>query len=137
MSITNVQALVDGIIPATGYKGSPGQTKLNTALSALVNLAGVKVVSATEAHALAVDTGLLLCDSTGGAFTVTLPAAADAAGRTVTFVVTAGANIVTLEGAGAETINGAATFTALDAVNDAVTLVSTGTAWFVISENIA
>lgn len=70
--------------------------------------------------------------------TLTLPAAADCAGRFLTVKKTsADAFAVTLDGAGAETIDGAATFAAQDAANDVVTILSDGTGWHIIAKMIA
>lgn len=57
---------------------------------------------------------LILCDATAGAITVNLPAAASSAGRVlVVKKIDASVNVVTLDGSGAETIDGAATKTLL------------------------
>lgn len=70
--------------------------------------------------------------------TLTLPAAADCAGRFLTVKKTsADAFAVTIDGAGAETIDGAATFAAQDAAYDTVTILSDGTGWHIISKMIA
>lgn len=77
---------------------------------------------------------LVITPSTGR--TLTLPPAADCTGRSLT-VKTLAAQVVTLDGNGAETIEGSATFTALDAVNDVATFISNGTAWLLTSARIA
>lgn len=93
-----------------------------------------RVRTVTEAYTATLDDDVVLGDATGGAFSITLPAAAaayDAATGTskeLTFVCLT-ANDVTIDGEGAETINGAATL-ALAAQYQRVTLVSNGTAWF-------
>jgi len=75
---------------------------------------------------------LLLCNSTGGAVTITLPPAALVPGRIYVFKrVNAGANNVVVDGYGAETIDGAATYT-LSSQWAGVTVMSNGTAWFII-----
>jgi hypothetical protein len=74
---------------------------------------------------------VLLCDATGGAFTVTLPAAAGVTGQSISVKKTdASANAVTVDGNGAETIDGAATL-ALATRYAAVTLWSDGSNWWV------
>lgn len=74
---------------------------------------------------------VLLCDASGGAFTVTLPAAATVSGSSISVKKSdASANAVTIDGAGAETIDGAATL-ALSTQYEAVTLWSDGTSWWV------
>lgn len=76
---------------------------------------------------------LVLGNATSGAFTITLPTAAQATGRRITFKKTdASGNAVTLDGSGSETIDGAATL-ALAAQYDFATLLSDGAAWHVIA----
>lgn len=60
--------------------------------------------------------------------TLTLPAAADCAGRTVT-VVTLAAFAITLDGNGAELVNGSATFAGGATAGSVVRAISTGAAW--------
>jgi hypothetical protein len=71
--------------------------------------------------------------------TLTLPPAATVrAGGWLRVVKTsAAAAAVTLDGNASETINGAATFTAVDAIYDAVHIVCTGTGWVILSKNIS
>jgi hypothetical protein len=73
------------------------------------------------------------------AYTVTLPAIADTqAGDELHFVKnTAAAFAVTLDGNAAETIDGAATYAAIDANYDCAVLVSTGTEWVIKNRDIA
>jgi hypothetical protein len=73
---------------------------------------------------------VLLADATGGAFTVNLP---PAAGRGTIIVkrINTGANAVTIDASGSEQIDGALTL-ALTVAEQSATLVSNGTAWFVI-----
>lgn len=75
---------------------------------------------------------LLLCDSTSGAVTITLPPAALVPGRIYVFKrINAGANNVVVDGYASETIDGAATYT-LSSQWAGVTVMSNGTAWFII-----
>lgn len=74
-------------------------------------------------------------DATGGAFTMTLPAVATVLeGKRYIFKkVDASVNAITLDGNGAETIDGAATnATALAAQWDKVEIISNGTEWLII-----
>jgi len=66
-------------------------------------------------------------------YTITLPPAAKMGnGGWFHFIKTdAAANAVTLDGSGAETINGAATETRIDAQYDFITIFSTGSEWIV------
>jgi len=75
---------------------------------------------------------LLLCDSTAGAVTVTLPPAALVPGRIYVFKrINASANNVIVDGYASETIDGATTYT-LSSQWAGVTVMSNGTAWFII-----
>ena len=75
---------------------------------------------------------LLVCDATAGAITMALPSAALVPGRIYVFKrINSGANAVIVDPSGAETIDGAATHT-LSAQWNSVTIMSDGTAWFII-----
>lgn len=75
---------------------------------------------------------LLLCNSTAGAVTITLPPAALVPGRIYVFKrINAGANNVIVDGYASETIDGAASYT-LSSQWAGVTVMSNGTAWFII-----
>jgi hypothetical protein len=75
---------------------------------------------------------LLICDATGGAITMALPPAALVPGRIYAFKrVNSGANAVVIDPNASETIDGAATYT-LSAQWNSVTIMSNGTAWFII-----
>ncbi len=71
--------------------------------------------------------------------TLTLPAVATVrAGATIRVVKTSSdAFAVTLDGDGAETIDGGATLATIDAQYDVATLLCTGTEWIVLSRDIA
>jgi len=75
----------------------------------------------------------IIADSTAAAITVSLPPAATANGR-IFFVkrVNAGANNVTVDPFGSETIDGAATHV-LTLQWHRVEIISNGTAWFIIA----
>lgn len=75
---------------------------------------------------------LILVDATAGAVTVTLPVAANSnAAMIVVKKIDAGANAVTVDANGAETIDGAANV-ALAAQYDAVTVFCDGSEWWII-----
>jgi hypothetical protein len=100
-------------------------------------ISGVKTLHATTTpQALTTaDLGKLVIAPNTGAITVTLPAAADCAGGTLMFKkTTADALAVTLDGAGAETIDGAATNAAMDAQYDTLTIVCDGLAWYIVEQ---
>jgi len=81
---------------------------------------------------------IILLPSTG-AQAITLPAAADCAGRYLSFKkTTADAVAATLTRAGSDTIDGATTVATIDAANDTITIVSDGgTAWYIVAQKIA
>lgn len=83
----------------------------------------------TASGAVQADDYLILANATTGAIVLTLPGAAANNGRVLTVKKTdAGANTVTVDGSGAETIDGAATHV-LALQYDTVTVISDGTGW--------
>jgi hypothetical protein len=64
------------------------------------------------------------------------PVAGDV-GLTVTIIRTANASAVTISTAGAEQIHGSDTHATCDAVGDNITIVWTGSQWYIVSSNIA
>lgn len=68
--------------------------------------------------------------------TITLPVAADCTGRTFCFKNLA-AQVLTIDGDAAETVDGATTSVLMDAANDTLTFVSDGTKWLSIAGKIA
>jgi len=79
------------------------------------------------------DKKLFLCDATGGAITASLPAAATCSGMTIAVKKTdASANPVTIQGNGAETIDGSNTYP-ISTQYAWVLLACNGTAWEIIS----
>jgi hypothetical protein len=103
----------------------------------LEGLVTSRTVRNITADATAGDGGLILADATGGAITVTLPAVADA-GEGAAYLVKktdASGNAVTIDGSGAETIDGGATV-ALAAQNDFAEVFCDGTEWWVVATNV-
>lgn len=89
-----------------------------------------RVVTATDSATSADD--VLLCDASSGTFTQTLPTAASMKGRRLTVkATTAGANLVNTVGSGAELIDFANAYQALNS-GESATFLSTGTLWYVI-----
>jgi hypothetical protein len=83
----------------------------------------LRAVKKTDTYTVQESDRVVLLDSSGGAFTVTLPAATGS-GRVLIFkMVGTGVNAVTLDGADSETIDGAATDADMDAQYDVIIIV--------------
>lgn len=95
-------------------------------------------VSKSANYTVTVDDCIILCSTSGAAFTLTLPPAADRKGQ-VLFIkkVDAGTNKLTIDGNGSETIDGGATYFAIDAQYDTVVIISDGSNWYIIGKMIA
>jgi hypothetical protein len=93
---------------------------------------GLPRVSKSAAYTVTASDGIIECDVTSAAFTITLPTAVGIAGRMYAFVKTdTSVNAVTIDGAGAETINGALTKT-LSVQYDTLIIYSNGTNWLIL-----
>lgn len=92
----------------------------------------VRVVSVSAAYAMVDIDALILCDATSAAFTVTLLTAAGREGRRIIVKKTDTTdNIVTIDAAGSETLDGAATV-GLMQKNAMREYISDGTNWRLI-----
>lgn len=92
---------------------------------------GLPVVTVDEAFTVGSEP-VVICDASGGDFTVTLPEAEKATGYRYVFKkIDASVNAVTIDGYGAETVDGAAT-KSLSAQYETLTVVCDGTEWFTI-----
>jgi tetrahydrodipicolinate N-succinyltransferase len=90
----------------------------------------VRSVSATGA--IVATDGMVTVNAAAGAVTMTLPAVATVSGRVVTVKkIDASGNAVTVDGNGAETIDGAANFP-LAAQYDSLTVIAGATEWHII-----
>jgi hypothetical protein len=90
-------------------------------------------VTKTSAYTITTADRLVYVDTTGGNVTVTLPAAATVTTNTVYSVVkTAAGNTVTLDGSGAETVDGNAN-KAVTALYGRLDVISNGTGWVSIN----
>lgn len=94
------------------------------------------VTTKTTTYTALTTDDLILCDTSGGAFTITLPTAAGNTGKTLVFKkTTSDTSILTIDGNGAETIDGLANIK-MGAQNDFVKIVSDGTNWRIIEDGI-
>lgn len=92
-----------------------------------------QVRSVTSSNTLSWPDGTILVNSNSGALTITLPLANDYTEYIIRVKKTdSSANVVTIDGNGSETIDGAAN-TTLSAQYDAVTIVSDGSNWHILS----
>lgn len=135
---TNTNGASDPTIVITD--GANGDITLTPKGTGLCNIVGAAftVTAKTTTATLTEAEGGIITVTTGAAWTATLPAASGNAGLWYAFKKTdAAANALTIDGNGAETIDGAATHTAVDAQYDTVTIVCDGSNWHVISEDLA
>jgi hypothetical protein len=92
-----------------------------------------KLITTTTSITVQADIYIVRVNATGGARTITLPAAAANEGRVLVIKkIDASANAVTVDGNAAETIDGALTFS-LPTQYKAVLLYCNGSGWDVIS----
>lgn len=108
-----------------------------TLSTATVN--GVKFAvsaSKTGTYTALVTDYLIRCDSSGGAFSVNLPAASGNAGLTLVVKKTDSSfNPVTIDGSGSETIDGSTT-TTVNTQNEALMIQCDGTNWQIVQRRI-
>jgi hypothetical protein len=90
----------------------------------------VASISTTHSETATKGTKILKADTTGGAFTITLPTAV---GNTATIIIkkVAGSATLTIDGAGTETIDGGATASIVE-VYESVTLISDNSNWQIV-----
>ena len=97
----------------------------------------------TTTYPIKISDGTIAADSTGGAFTITLPNTGSVeTGRIYTIKVTAGAALVTLAANTGQTIDGSATYTGLTTAHKYVTVQYFQTAgsftagtWMIVGNN--
>lgn len=95
------------------------------------------VTSKTANYTILSTDDVILCDGSGGAFTVTLPAAASNTGKRF-YIVKTDADIgepITVDGNASETINGALT-TTLNTQNECLVVISDGTNFLILERRI-
>jgi hypothetical protein len=93
----------------------------------------VGYVSVTDNYTVLADNDVVICDATGGAFTVTLPAASDGLQKVYIKKVDSTASAVTIAtGSGSDLIDGSST-KVLSSQTNSVTLASNGTnTWHIL-----
>lgn len=99
----------------------------------VVQTAPTSKVFADSPYTAVVADDVILCNATGGAMTVNLPAASGKAGKKLTIKKTdVSANAVTIDGNASETIDGATT-QSIGSQWEAVTIVCDGTNWQIVA----
>jgi len=92
----------------------------------------LNIVAKTENYTATAIDDTIICDATGGAFTITLPAASTVSGKIYNIKkIDVSANAVTIDGDDSETIDDAAT-KALSSQYDSLTIQSSGAEWWII-----
>ncbi len=137
-----------GVYTSSGTTVTRAKTYRSTNSDAAVNwAAGTKVVFTFDPHNLwggqiaktanytaAQEDRTILCDATGGAFTISLPAAADYQGKQFVIVKTdSSGNAITIDPNASETINGSST-ASLASQFDALTVESDGSNWLKVGD---
>jgi hypothetical protein len=129
VSSAGVTAIGAGVIVNADISGS--------AAIARSKLAYEVVASKTAAYTAVASDDLILCDASGGAFTITLPTAVGISGKILVIKKTDStlANHVTIDGSGSETIDGFTT-RKLCTQHEALRIVSDGTNWQILDRRI-
>lgn len=103
-----------------------------SALGEALNLNNNNVTTTTANYILTTANRYLLCDTTSGDISVTLPDAANLSGTVFTVKKTVTANQVTVQGTGGDTIDSSATSILAAGSRGFVEVVSDGSNWFII-----
>lgn len=114
---------------------SEGSTHTGQAAVEAVNMIGVgqyKYDALSANTTLDGTNNMIGLNASGGAFTVTLPAAATAGEWVYTFTVIDGTNLVTIDANAAETFLGGATQKVLSGTGTTLRIQSTGTLWVLV-----
>lgn len=105
-------------------------TGVGTINGAIVDIDGIGSKSAN--YTITASDFILLGDASAGAFTFTLPAASGVSKKRYHIKkIDSSGNTITIDGNGAETIDGAIT-KVLSVQYESITIVSDGTSWWVI-----
>jgi hypothetical protein len=121
-------------VEAFPFSGSAVITGSLTVSGSLLNPGTVSIDDTDSPYTLTGTQQFVLIDPSGGNVTVNIPDAATYPGREIKLKLTqaAGANTVTLQRQGLDTIDGANTYTDLDIQYEAISIVSDGsTGWFI------
>jgi len=121
-----------GFVKATsGVYSTAASVDLSTDVTGTLPFNSVgyeSVVTKTTTATLVLTESTILADATGGSFTITLPTAVGNTGKVYKLKKTNASNAVTIDGNGAQTIDGYADIDMV-ALNDEITIISDGTNW--------
>jgi len=107
-------------------------TSLDTRVTTLEGGDTATVVTVTTTYTVLSTDDIVLCNATGGVFTVTLPLATSSSGLVYNIKkIDTSTNAITIDGNGTETIDGNLTIE-LILQNQSVTLCCNGTSWYII-----
>lgn len=102
----------------------------------LLSTPNLGVTSKVGAYTILTTDSVVTGDSSGGAFTLTLPTAVGITGKTFYLKKTDSSfNIITVDGDGSETIDGSTT-KSLSTQNESITIVSDGANWQILNRSI-
>lgn len=104
----------------------------------VVSITPTAVLSKSAAYTATTSDEVIVCDGSGGPFTIGLYDATGNSGRKISIKKSdalIGSSVITIDGSGAQTINTAATIK-LSTQHEAVTLVSDGSNWQIIDRRI-
>lgn len=89
------------------------------------------VTTKTANYTATASDDLILCDTSSGSFTITLPTASGNTGKVIYILKTASAGVLTIDGNGSDTITGELTQTLIAQYTN-IPVVSNGTSWFIL-----
>lgn len=116
--------------------GTPSDGTVTRAKCATGGFGSLNVVSKTANYTVTSSDDLILCDSSGGAFTLTLPTAVGIGGRVYEIKKTDSSfTAVTIDGNGSETLDGSTT-TTLNTQYESIKIVSDNSNWQIVERKI-
>jgi hypothetical protein len=141
-SVTAASAIITGnltvdsstfFVDATANEVGIGTNVPNSSLHVVGSITK-SIIAKTANYTATVSDYTILCDTTGGGFTITLPASSGITGRIYVIKKTtasSGLNNITIDGNGSETIDGSATISL--SCRSSVTLQCDGSNWHILS----
>lgn len=125
---------IDTLLVNTGLRASGGTANFDTAITApsILTTTNNSSITTLTTNTTIGNHGVVLCDATSAAFTVTLPAISGISGRQYTIKkIDSSTNAITIDGNASETIDG--TTTKVIALQyDSITIICDSTGWYII-----